>query len=123
MSAASVTVVAAVETEIVRTVSLPLPFQNGKFAVTATFVMASSADATLLSIRIRRNPQAENLQIGTTQTISCAFTTLMQIAISVVDLVPDGRDCLYSVTVTQPAAAANGSVTAGAYIEATAMSG
>jgi hypothetical protein len=119
----NVTIIAAQETEAVRTASLPMPFGNGKFSVQALLAIVTSADAAVVQVRIRRNPSQENAQVGSTLNLAVGFTAIVNICIGVVDAVPDGRDCQYVVTVQEVAAAANGVITAGAYIEATGLSG
>lgn len=121
--AADVPLVAAAETSGPQTVALSSPFGNGKNRITAIIHVATSADAVTVELRIRRNPNQENLQVGNTMIQNVAFTNDVAIAIGAVDAVPDGRDCVYVCTVKEPAAAANGNIKAGSYIEAVAMSG
>jgi hypothetical protein len=121
--AADVPIVAAAETSGPQTVALPLPFQNGKFSVIACIFVTTSADAATVVVRIRRNPNQENTVVGGPLTVDVGFTKGVNVVIGAVDAVPDGRDCVYVATVTEPAAAANGAIKAGSYIEATAMSG
>lgn len=121
--AADVAIVTTAETSGPQTVAISSPFGNGKNRITGVAAVTTSADAATVEVRIRRNPSQENVQVGNTTIIDVGFTKGVSVAIGVVDAVPDGRDCVYVLTVKEPGTAANGVFKAGSYLEACAMSG
>lgn len=121
--AAPVTIVTTAETTGPITNPLPLPYQNGKFKISASLLLTLAASVTSVVIKIRRNPSAENLVVNTSALIAVTASTIVSLQVACVDSIPDGRSCQYSVTVTCTAASANGTIGAGSHIECQAMSG
>lgn len=121
--AAAVAIVTTAETTGPQTNPLPLPYQNGKFRIAASLLLTLAAGVTSVTIRVRRNPAAENLVVNTPVAIAVTASTNVSLQVMCVDQVPDGRSCSYAVTVVCAGAGANGTIAAGSHAEAVAMSG
>ena len=124
MLAAPVTLVTTAETTALSTNAIKAPFTNGKNTVRFSVMITTGGGTTGLQVRVRRNASAENIVLNpTVQTIGAGAAATVQISGEFTDAVPDGRDCVYSLTVQQVAAVANGSILAGSTIVAVGLSG
>lgn len=119
-----ITIVTTAETQGPITNFLTIPFQNAKGFGTATVFVLPGTGSTNVTLRIRRNPNAENLVVATA-VLSGGFTVGSpgSIAMPFVDPIPDNRAVQYAVTVTTGGATGNGSILAGSAIFATMISG
>ena len=122
--AAPATMVTTAETPGPQTNFLTIPFQNGKAAGIAVLFVNPSAATTTLTLRVRRNINAENVVVAS-QVIAQGFTagSLGVLAVAFTDQIPDNRAVQYTATVQAAGTAANGTIAAGSYIEATVLSG
>ena len=123
-NSATVNVPTTTETTILTTNSLPVPYQNAKAAVFGTIVLTPGTTTNLITLKVRRNPAAENLVVNTI-VYAAGFTvgSAGELSFGATDPIPDGRSVQYAVTVTQGAATANGTAQVGCYIDATLLSG
>ncbi len=124
MLAANVTITTTTETTGPVTNPVRVPYLNGKFHVFGTVIVTSGGSTTALVVRVRRNAAAENVVVTPSpQNINVTAGNIVAVGFDFTDAVPDGRDCIYSVTVTQVGAVANGTILAGSTISAVALSG
>lgn len=86
------------------------PFGNAKAVVSANVNLIWGTGTTAGALRIRRNPNAENLVIGVALTVTAAAPNTVQLAWQAADVIPDGRAVQYAVTVGQPGASATGTI-------------
>lgn len=105
---ASTTVTTTTETVMVTGNFVNPPFQTAKAMVSGTVNLLTGTGTTAVVLRIRRNPNAENVQVGAALTITAAATTTVQLSMQAADAIPDGRPVQYAVTVQQTGAGANG---------------
>jgi hypothetical protein len=115
------TVVTTTETTAVSTNAVRGPYENCKVSVKAQINITTGTGVTAVVARIRRNASNENV-IVQVMNIAAGASTNVTATIMGADAVPDGRDCIYSVTVVQSAATGNGTIQA-ANIEALVISG
>lgn len=122
--AAPATMVTTAETSGPQTNFLTIPYQNGKAEGVAVLFVNPSAATTTLTLRVRRNINAENVIVAS-QVIAQGFTagSLGVLLIAFVDPIPDNRAVQYTATVQAAGTAANGTIAAGSYIDATVLSG
>lgn len=86
------------------------PFQNAKAMVSATVQLTVPASATGITLRIRRNPNAENVIVQGSGTLNATATNIVLLSIQGSDPIPDGRPVQYAVTVAPTGASANGNI-------------
>src|SRR5271154_821012 len=122
--AAPVAMVTTAETSGPQTNFLTIPYQNAKGTGFAILFVNPAAATTTLTLRVRRNINAENVVVAT-QIIAAGFTagSLGFLAIAFTDPIPDNRAVQYTATVQAAGTAANGTIAAGSYIDATTLSG
>jgi len=121
--AANVAIPTTTETTVITTNFLTPPFGTYKGTVIAVVLMTVGTGTTAVTVRIRRNPSAENIVLGTAQAVTAVAGNVVSLALMATDSVPDGRSSQYAVTVQQTAATANGTGLAGSGIDATVISG
>jgi len=122
--AAPVSMVTTAETNGPQTNFLTIPYQNAKGFGMAILFITPAAATTTLTLRIRRNINAENIIVAS-QVIAQGFTagSLGVLMIGWVDPIPDNRAVQYTATVQAAGTAANGTIAAGSWIDATTISG
>lgn len=122
--ASATAIVTVAETNGPATNPVRVPFINGKIHVQGVALILTGAGTTGLQLRVRRNIAGDNTVLNpAVQTFTVAAATTVQIGFQFTDAVPDGRDCTYTLSVQQVAAAGNGSFLAGSAISAIVMSG
>lgn len=106
----TLTINVSAETPVVTGNFLSPPFANAKAIVTATVWFAAGAGNTFVSVRIRRNPNGENLIIpyALNETAAAGNNSVFQMQVA--DTIPDGRPVQYQVSIQQNGASATGSV-------------
>jgi len=121
---APVSMVTTAETTGITTNFINPPLENAKGVGVAVVFVTPAAATTTLTLRVRRNINAENVVVNS-QVIAQGFTagSLGVLMIPFSDPIPDGRAVQYSVTVQAAGTAANGTIAAGSYIEAALLSG
>lgn len=105
---ASVTVPTTTETAIVTGNFVNPPFQNAKAVVEGIVMLTVGASTTTVTMRIRRNPTAENVIVGVSVPVTEIAGNLVQIAYQVADAPIGPGPVQYQVTVQQTGATANG---------------
>ena len=123
-NSATVNIPNVTETTILTTNFIPVPFENGKARINGQLVVTPGTSTTALVLRVRRNPNAENLVV-LTETVTSGFTvgSASDIGFGCVDPIPDGRSVQYAVTVQQTGGAAAGTAQLGCLIDAVMYSG
>lgn len=123
-NAATVNIPTTTETAILTTNALPIPYQNGKAVIQGTLVLTPGTTTNLLTIRVRRNPNGENV-IVLNAPLAAGFVVgaAGDISFGVTDVIPDNRSVSYQVTVQQGAATANGTAQIGCFMQAQVISG
>ena len=108
---------------VVTTNGLQPPFQTAKAKVSATLIVELDSAETAISLFLVRNPQSEALTIA--EMTGGVDATLGSVVLTVagVDAIPDQRAVSYQLQIEANSAAGNQTVQAGAYIEATLISG
>lgn len=101
------------ETTVVLGNFLNPPFGNAKAVVFGNLSLTVGAGATGATVRLRRNPAAENLNIGQTGAITVTAGNTVDLSIQAADVIPDGRAVQYALTITQPGATGNGTLNLG----------
>lgn len=86
------------------------PFGNAKAVVSGFVVLTVGTGTTALLIRIRRNPNAENVAVFTSTGLNVTPGNVVALAIQAADIIPDGRPVQYSVSVQQGGASGNGTI-------------
>jgi hypothetical protein len=110
----SVTVPTTSETPLVKGNFLSPPFQNAKVIVMGLVQINPGAGTTGLTLRVRRNPGAENLEISPTTGFQLTPAGTITISCMVADVIPDGRAVQYQLTLQQTGASGNGIVASSA---------
>lgn len=105
------TVTTTTETTAVTGNFLSPPFQNAKAIVEATFALTVGATANILTVRIRRNPAAENVVIASAQTQTFTAGTVTMVSLQGADAPIGPGPVQYALTVQQGAATGNGNIT------------
>lgn len=101
------TVVGATETPIVTGNFVNPPFGNAKAIVIAMVTISTGTGTVFVQLRVRRNPNAENVLLAA-PALSIAAPNGGIMTASFADQIPDGRPVQYQVTVQQNGATANG---------------
>jgi len=123
-TSATVNVPTTTETPILTGNPLPIPFENGKCLVQGTLVITPGTGTTSITIRVRRNPAGENVVVGTAVIVAGFVAgSAGDIGFGFVDPIPDGRTCVYQLTVQQAGAGANGTAQLGCLLQTTVLSG
>lgn len=107
---ASTTVTTTSETTAVTGNFLNPPFQNAKAFVEAELALLVGSSTTSVTIRIRRNPTAENVVVASMAGVTVTAGNTVALSLQAADAIPDGRPVQYAVTVQQAAATANGTI-------------
>lgn len=106
----STTITTTAETTAVTGNFLNPPFQNAKAMVTASVQLTIGAGTTSLSLRLHRNPNAENQPIMTLGGNSATAGNSVTLSVTASDIIPDGRPVQYALTVQQAGATGNGTI-------------
>jgi len=106
----STTLVTTAETPCATSNFLSPPFGNAKALVFGSVNVATGVGANTIVVRLRRNPNAENLQLGIQINVTAAASAGYILPIMIADAIPDGRPVQYAVTIQQLGATGNGSV-------------
>jgi hypothetical protein len=85
------------------------PFGTAKALVVAQVNVTAGTGTTAITVKILRNANAENLQVGQTLTMSVTAGNTYVVGVMGVDSIPDGRPVQYWVQIAQTAATGNGS--------------
>ena len=124
ITAVAVTIPTTTETAVALTNPLRPPFENGKAVVWGVIQFTAGTAATAVSIRVRRNQSSENVLLnGGGESVTVVAGTAYMVPFAFYDQVPDGRDCVYTVTVQQVSATGNGTVNTPSTIVAQMISG
>lgn len=104
---------------------LTIPFTNAKGVGIAVMYVQPSAGGTGLQIRIRRNPNAENVVVADSTVFSAGVVGNSQgtYSLGFVDPIPDNRAVQYEATVLVAGGGASSFIFGTSYIEATVLSG
>jgi len=108
---ASTTVTSTTETVGVTGNFLNPPFGNAKASVSGTVILTVGTGMTSVVVRLRRNPNAENVAVVTTGALTAAAGNIMLLDLQAADVIPDGRPCQYAISVQQAGGAGNGTIT------------
>lgn len=100
------------------------PFGNFKAVIDGIVTINLAADNDAYGWLLLRNPDAENVQVAAVE-LSIVAATLNSIVLAVfgVDVVPDGRECIYQLQAIVAGGAGAGTALTGAGLRATAISG
>jgi hypothetical protein len=112
IGAVNASVPTTTETALVTGNFISPPFGNAKAVIMGQVTITPGTGTSVMIIRVRRNPNAENLQVGTVAGKAVTGGNLDSLSIVVADTIPDGRPVQYQLTVQQSGASGNGSVTA-----------
>lgn len=123
VSADNTNIAAAGSAPLVATRALQPPYNTSKAKVLAVFTLVPDADETEFDYEIVRNPASENLIVGAGSASFAAGTGTVTIALGAVDLIPDQRAVNYQLNGTATSNTGDDVILAGAYIEATLISG
>lgn len=118
----SVAVITTSETQAVTGNFLNPPFGNAKAMVSGQVTLTTGTNTTGVTVRIRRNPNAENSPLTFSSPTNFTAGQTVMLNLQVADVIPDGRPVQYTITVQQSGATANGSIT-GSNISAILISG
>lgn len=108
---------------VVSTNPLQVPFQTAKAKVVAVASITPDADETSFTLSLIRNRDSENLLIASMEVIFPASSGNLTFAVAGIDLIPDQRAVSYLLQGGSNSNTGNDVVLAGAYIEATLISG
>lgn len=86
------------------------PFGNAKAMVSGVAALTAGTGTTAVTVRIRRNPNAENVIVATSGAVTLAAGNVGLLSLEAADVIPDGRPCQYQITVQQTGASGNGSI-------------
>lgn len=86
------------------------PFQTAKCFIEAMIALLVGASTTTVTIRIRRNPNAENLVVASVAGVNVTAANTVVLSLQAADAIPDGRPVQYAVTVQQAGATGNGTI-------------
>jgi hypothetical protein len=86
------------------------PFNTCKGVVQACVVISTGTGVTSVSVRVRRNPNAENLIVANFVNLPAAASSIVIFPVLATDAIPDGRPVQYQVTVQQNGATGNGTL-------------
>ena len=121
---ATISIPTTTETTIFTHNAVRTPFQNGKIMLWGCIQLTVGTGTTTINVRVRRNASAENVLLpGGNQNITVIAGNVVLVPYCTFDQVPDGRDCLYSVSILQNGATANGSAAPGSTGCAVVLSG
>jgi hypothetical protein len=104
------TVTSTSETAAVTGNFLNPPFGSCKACVVAVMALTVGTGMTAVAVRVRRNPNAENVIVQAIAGISVTAANTVLLTVTVNDSVPDGRPVQYQITVQQSGGAGNGSL-------------
>lgn len=104
------TVTGTVSTPAVTSNFLNPPFGNAKAFVSGTVSLTSGTGTTAVTIRIVRNPNAENIVVAAITGVQVTAGNTLQLGIQAADAIPDGRAVQYQVNVQQTLASGNGTI-------------
>lgn len=107
-NSAAVTLTGTTETTMATGNFVSPPFGNAKAMVSGSVNVTLGTAAVGLFLRIRRNPSAENAQIGPAVAVNGTAGNTVQAQIQVADAIPDGRPVQYAVTAAQSGASGAG---------------
>jgi hypothetical protein len=105
-----ITMVTIAETPAVTGNFVSPPYQNAKAMVSGVVNLTAGTAAGGITMRIRRNPNAENVQISAAPTLSATPGASYLISLQAADTIPDGRSVQYQLTATQLSATGNGTI-------------
>lgn len=105
---ASTTVTSTSETGVATGNFLNPPFGNAKAIVQAQVALTVGTGMTSVTLRLRRNPNGENVVVASSGAITAAAGNAVLLGLSAADVIPDGRAVQYQLTVTQAGGAGNG---------------
>lgn len=111
------------ETAVLTTNFLNPPFGTCKAAIQAILTILTGVGATGLQLKIRRNPNGENVVVNAGVVIAVGASVLVLAAIGATDANPDGRPVQYQVTATVSGGAAAATAQIGCYIDCELLSG
>ena len=87
------------------------PFQNAKASVKGLIYFTTGAGTTSVTIRVRRNPNAESVNLSGLSNLNVSAPATYAMPFQVADPIPDARPVQYTVTVQQNGATGNGNIT------------
>jgi hypothetical protein len=90
------------------------PFGNAKAIVMGALSVQAGTGATSIAVRVRRNPNAENVLVGQQVILTVSAGNSFPAAIVVADPIPDGRQVQYQMTVQQTGASGTANVSGSA---------
>lgn len=88
------------------------PFQNAKAVVTASIYFQPGTGTTSVSVRLRRNPSAENLAITNYANLAVTAGNLVVLNVQAIDAPIGPGPVQYAVSVQQTGATGNGTIVA-----------
>src|SRR5271154_6586898 len=115
-------VVTTAETVAILGNFLSPPFGTCKVKVVGMMSLTIGASTTSVTLRIRRNPQGENVIVLAMTLVTVTAAAVVLLPVMFTDILADGRSVQYEITVQQAAATGNGTINQ-AYIDATIISG
>ena len=86
------------------------PFQNAKAVVQGMLVLTLGTGATAVTVRLRRNPNAENVAIGASQPVTGTAGQTVPYVFNASDAPIGPGPVQYQLTVQQTGASGNGTV-------------
>ncbi|MGH3630265.1 MAG: hypothetical protein ACRDRL_22835 [Sciscionella sp.] len=118
----AISIIAATETQAVLGNFLNPPYGGCKAVVSAFVMLTVGTGITSVSVRIRRNPNSENVVVGGPAGVTVVAGNVVLLPVILTDIIPDGRPVQYQVTVQQAGGAGNGTANI-ATVDATLISG
>lgn len=109
-AAAAVTIPTSGEVIVAQGNFVNPPFQNAKAMVIGSVSFIVGSGTTTAQIRLRRNPTAENAQVGTSGAVNVTAGNIVSVTVQTADPIPDGRPVQYALTVTAAGATGTGSL-------------
>lgn len=86
------------------------PFQNAKAIILAQFMISTGTGTNIVTVRIRRNPNAENVVVASGQTMSVSSVAGALISLQGSDAPIGPGPVQYALTVQPGAATGNGTL-------------
>lgn len=108
MNATNTSIPGVTEATLVTGNALNPPFGTCKASIVAQATFTVGTAQTTATLRVRRNPNQENVQVAALNLVSVTAGNIVALTIVCNDSIPDGRPVQYAVTVQQAGGAGNG---------------